>query len=320
MDINAISYNTQKLRPSGRACYSEAMTTLSKIILIGRPKVPGVPEAVRALYHFLSKRSAEIAVDNETAKMLEEARAPVCVTPDILKNYQLVIVVGGDGSLLNAAHLALPHDLPVLGINRGRLGFLTDIHPNDLEKVGDVLEGRYHVEHRFLLDAYLTQENQKKAYAQDIALNDVVLLPGDVAHMIAFEIYIDGQFVCKQRADGLIMATPTGSTAYALSGGGPILHPQLDAIVLVPMFPHTLSSRPIVISGESEIELRISSANTAAPHVSCDGQNRIAIPPGGRVHVRKHPKLLRLVHPLEYNYFKTLREKLKWETLPHERD
>lgn len=295
-----------------------AMTAMNKIILIGRPNVAGAPETLNALYAFLTQRQAKIAVDKDTAKMLAAGRKPALISPKILKSYELIIVVGGDGSLLNAAHLALPYNLPVLGINRGRLGFLTDIHPNDLQKVGEVLDGRYHIEQRFLLDARFYKNSAKKPFAQDVALNDVVLLPGDIAHMIAFEIYINGQFVCKQRADGLITATPTGSTAYALSGGGPILHPQLDAVVLVPMFPHTLSSRPVVVAGDSEIELHIAAANAVSPHVSCDGQNRIALPAGGRVVVSKKSQLLHLVHPQDYNYFKTLREKLKWENLPHE--
>jgi NAD+ kinase len=296
------------------------MTNINKIVLMGRPKVPGVPETVNALYHFLKQRRVQIAFDAETAKMLSAEETPLIINDNILSTSELAIVVGGDGSLLNAAHLALPHDLPVLGINRGRLGFLTDIHPQDLNKVAEVLDGHYRIEQRFLLDARLYAEASPNAFAQDVALNDVVLLPGDIAHMIAFETYVDGQFVCKQRADGLIIATPTGSTAYALSGGGPILYPQLDAVVLVPMFPHTLSSRPIVVSGSSEIELRISSINTISPHVSCDGQNRIPLPPGGVVRVKKKSQLLRLVHPQDYNYFKTLREKLKWESSPHERE
>lgn len=291
------------------------MTTIKKVVLIGRPHVAGVPETVNSLYEFLCNRCTAVALDNETAKMLPGN--PMVISLSSLYEYELIIVVGGDGSLLNAAHLALPYHLPVLGINRGRLGFLTDIHPNDLATVGEVLDGHYHIEQRFLLEAQLYHESSSDAFAQDVALNDVVLMPGDIPHMIAFEIYINQNFVCKQRADGLIIATPTGSTAYALSGGGPILHPQLDAVVLVPMFPHTLSSRPIVISGSSEIELRISSSNLVAPHISCDGQNRIGLLPGGRVRIKKKTQLLRLVHPRDYNYFKTLREKLKWENLPH---
>ncbi|MBS0349662.1 MAG: NAD(+) kinase [Proteobacteria bacterium] len=289
------------------------MQKLNKIILMGRPKITGVPETVKTLYEYLSHRKIEVALDHETASMLPIQANPNLINEAILSEYDLMIVVGGDGSLLNAAHLALPYNLPVLGINRGRLGFLTDIHPQDLDKVGAVLDGHYYIEHRFLLDARFFHAHGNTPFSQNIALNDVVLLPGDISHMISFEIYIDQQFVCRQRADGLIMATPTGSTAYALSGGGPILHPHLDAIVLVPMFPHTLTSRPIVISSACEIELHISSSNIASPHISCDGQNRIALAPGGKVKVYKKSQQLRLVHPEDYNYFKTLREKLKWE-------
>ena len=148
---------------------------------------------------------------------------------------------------------------------------------------------------------------------QNVALNDVVLLPGDVAHMIEFDITVNNEFVFTQRADGMIVATPTGSTAYALSGGGPIMHPSLNAVVLVPMFPHTLSSRPIVIDGDSHIDIWISDSNETSPYVSCDGITRIAVPPGGKIHIRKNPEPLRLIHPIDYNYFTTLREKLGWE-------
>ncbi len=293
------------------------MNQIRKIILIGRTKISGVPETVNALYEFLNKLGAQVAMDSETAQMLSGDQQPLSTNPDILRNFELIIVVGGDGSLLNAAHLALPYNLPVLGINRGKLGFLTDIHPKDLQKVADVLNGNYFIEPRFLLQAQLFQPHSDTPYSKNVALNDVVLLPGDIAHMIAFEIYINRQFVCRQRADGLIIATPTGSTAYALSGGGPILHPNLDAVVLVPMFPHTLSSRPIVVSSHSQIELHISRGNLVCPHISCDGFNRIELPPDGKVRVNKHEHLLQLVHPEDYNYFKTLREKLKWENLPH---
>ncbi len=289
-----------------------------KIILIGRSGITGVPETVNALYEYLLQYTLAVALEKETAKMLPSNLSPLIATEETLANYELVIVVGGDGSLLNAAHLVFPYRLPILGINRGKLGFLADISPTDLHKVAEVLDGKYHIETRFLLDAKLYENDI--LYAHDIALNDVVLLPGDIAHMITFEIFINNQFVCKQRADGLIIATPTGSTAYALSGGGPILHPQLDAMVLVPMFPHTLSSRPIVVSGNSNIELYISPSNISSPHVSCDGQNRISLPPGGKVCVQKKDPLLRLIHPLEYNYFKTLREKLKWSSNPNDGD
>ncbi len=286
--------------------------SFQKIILVGRPGLPLVSQTVTSLYQFLFERNFIIAVEKETAKMFDPIISLNILNAEDLAQYDLIIVVGGDGSFLQAAHLALPYNLPVLGINRGRLGFLTDIHPNDLHRVDEVLAGHFDMESRFLLNAHLYKDTQLESYAHDLALNDVVLLPGDVAHMISFEIFINQQFVCQHRADGLIIATPTGSTAYALSGGGPILHPKLDALVLVPMFPHTLSSRPIVVTGDSEIELHIDSNNPSSAHISCDGQSRIAIPPGGKVKVKKEPHLLHLIHPKDYNYFKTLREKLKW--------
>ncbi len=178
--------------------------------------------------------------------------------------------------------------------------------------MGEVLSGNFRKEKRMLLSTSHFF-NSKEKYT-DIALNDVVLLPGDeLAQMIEFDIIIDGHFVCHQRADGLIIATPTGSTAYALSGGGPILHPQLNAIVLVPMFPHTLSSRPIVVSGDANIELYISERNEASPYVSCDGQSRVKIAPGSHLHIERHEHMLQLIHPDSYEYFATLREKLGWQ-------
>jgi len=229
---------------------------------------------------------------------------------------------------------------PVLGVNRGRLGFLADIHPGELyTKIGEILDGNYFEETRFLLTSFETgssslNDSQKKTTiphsAQESkrvskhqtkngiklgdALNDIVLLPGEFAHMIEFSVYVNDQFICTQRADGLIVTTPTGSTAYALSGGGPILHPALDAIALVPMFPHTLSSRPIVVAGNSRIEIVISKDNETSPRISCDGEARIPILPGHQVQIHKKAQELRLVHPMDYNYFQTLRTKLHWGT------
>ena len=154
-------------------------------------------------------------------------------------------MVGGDGSLLHAAHAVVKNEIPVLGVNRGRLGFLTDIHPKRLEKIKSILDGEYILEKRFLLSASV--EHHGELLGQSDALNEVALIPDLVPHMYEFEIFIDDKFVCSQDSDGVIIATPTGSTAYALSGGGPILHPQLDAMVIVLMFPHTLTMRPIVI-------------------------------------------------------------------------
>jgi NAD+ kinase len=203
------------------------------------------------------------------------------------------------------------HGTPVLGINRGSLGFLTDIRPDELEvKVSEVLAGRYLLESRFLLEAHVRRGLE--SIGQSDALNDVVLHPGKSTRMIEFEMFIDGQFVCSQKADGLIVSTPTGSTAYALSAGGPIMHPKLDAIVIVPMYPHTLSSRPIVVDGNSELKVVVASDMQIYPLVSCDGQNHFTCAPGDTLTIRKKAQKLQLIHPLEHNYYEVCRTKLGW--------
>lgn len=283
-------------------------TSFHHIGLIGRAGKK-TADTLDSVAQYLTSKNIAVSIEANTAEMLQHAAHPLFSEHTIPTDMDLMIVIGGDGSLLNAAHMALPHDLPVLGINRGRLGFLTDIHPNDLDKIGEVLIGRFQVEKRFLLQA------DHDSTSLGLALNEVVLLPGDTAQLIEFDIFVDNQFVCHQRADGLIIATPTGSTAYALSGGGPILHPQLNAIVMVPMFPHTLSNRPIVVDGDAKIELVIHEHrdHQTAPFISCDGQNRIKLALGTRITVSKHPKSLRLIHPESYRYFETLREKLGWQ-------
>lgn len=281
-----------------------------KVALLGRQRVEGIEETLLMLRDYLAQFPVEVVLEPDTAEMVPEADLRIFSKDLICKNCDLLIVVGGDGSMLNAAHIAINYGLPVLGINRGRLGFLTDIRPDELFKVKAVLAGEYVEEHRFLLQAEIESEN---SVTETVALNDVVLLPGNIAHMIEFEVRINNQIICTQRADGIIVATPTGSTAYALSGGGPILYPQLDAIVLVPMFPHTLSSRPIVVKGDSEIMVHLSADNEVTPRVSCDGQRRIPLAPGGKIKIKKYPQTLRLIHPLDYNYYQTLREKLGWE-------
>ncbi len=282
--------------------------------LIGRYRGmgTGVVNTLQALAEYLDKRQHKVFLDLEAAKEMQTQHYPALSLTELGKQCDLIIVVGGDGSLLNAARCAAPFGKAVLGINRGRLGFLTDIHPDHLEeKVEQVLQGNYITESRFLLST--TLEADGKMMQLDNALNDVVLMPGDIPHMIEFMITVNDQFVCKQRADGLIITTPTGSTAYALSGGGPILHPKLDAIALVPMFPHTLSSRPVVIASDSNIEIFITKNNECSPRLSCDGHKRVTIPANSKLHIKKYEKPLTLIHLKDYNYFETLRTKLGWE-------
>ncbi|PCH55753.1 MAG: NAD(+) kinase [Legionellales bacterium] len=230
-----------------------------------------------------------------------------------LERSDLIIVVGGDGSLLHAARIAVEHNIPIVGINKGRLGFLTDIAPDHFEsKLSEILNGQYITEQRSLLVTEIIRNN--KIINSATALNDVVLYTNALARMIDFEIYINNEFVLDQRADGLIIATPTGSTAYALSAGGPILYPGLQAITVLPILPHTLSSRPIAVADTSIIEITLKPNNASNASISCDGQIHIELTPGDKISSKKYHKTLQLLHPTDYDYFRILRQKLGWST------
>jgi len=288
------------------------MPKFKNVGIIGRYRSEKIVETVQSLVDFLVRQKINVSIEQETAEQISTAKLPIFNKDDIAQKCDLLIVVGGDGSMLGAAKVASEHHVPVLGINRGTLGFLTDIPPDDFEKqVLEVLSGQYYEEPRFLLKAEFIK-NDKVIYS-DTALNDIVLMPGAIPHMIEFETFINNKFMCKQRADGLIVATPTGSTAYALSGGGPILYPSLDAMVMVPMFPHKLSSRPIVIKGDSEISIVISPKTESAPKISCDGEERVTLEEGCSLRISKSDYKLKLLHPCEHDYFETLRNKLGWE-------
>ncbi len=285
--------------------------TFQRIALMGRQRQNGIEDTLFALHDYLQKNGFTVVFEQQTAAHIDLAvtRVP---SDELPQACDILLVVGGDGSMLYAAQMAASHDIPVLGINRGRLGFLTDMYPQHLEKIKEVLQGHYYEEHRFLLNGCI--DHQSKRLTEFAALNEIVLSPGETAHMLEFDVLINEQFMCEFSADGLIVATPTGSTAYALSGGGPILHPGLNAFVLVPMFPHTLSNRPIVVDANSSITIQISANNSAAPFVSGDGQKRMALPLGASLTLTKKKEQLRLIHPLDYRYFDTLRAKLGWQS------
>ena len=288
------------------------MAHFQRIGLLARLNHSQVLESVRHLIRYLGNDHT-LVVEQHTAQLLDgdDISYQVCDGVDFANCIDLAIVVGGDGSILSAARELVDSGIPLLGVNRGRLGFLNDIHPDEIEpRVGKVLAGEYVESKRFLLETEITRNDSSIGSA--IALNDVVLHPGQSIRMMEFELYIDGQFVNSQRSDGLIVSTPTGSTAYALSGGGPILHPDLDAIVLVPMNPHTLSSRPIVVPGTSEIEIRVSARNELHPSVTCDGQNHIETEPGDVIRIAKKSQELHLIHPHDYNFYQICRTKLGW--------
>ncbi|HBX35786.1 MAG TPA: NAD(+) kinase [Pseudohongiella sp.] len=287
------------------------MPTFTKLGLMGRPGHAGVVSTLHRLIEFLQARGLQIVLEQRTAELVPELSLPECRRHELGGECDLVVVVGGDGSMLNAARALINHDVPVLGINRGRLGFLTDILPEELESALDaVLAGNYREESRFMLEFSVLRDDE--TLPGGTALNDVVLHPGTAAQMIEFELFIDGQFVNSQQSDGLIVATPTGSTAYSLSAGGPIMHPSLNALVLVPMYPHTLSSRPLVVGADQEVRIVVVKQRAISPLVSCDGAVRFHTEPGDEIIVRKKSSALRLIHPLDYNYYEICRSKLGW--------
>ncbi|MDI9819037.1 MULTISPECIES: NAD(+) kinase [unclassified Legionella] len=272
----------------------------------------GVNESLHRLVDFLQQEKVDTFLDIDTATYFD-VDLPTLARNAMGKKQDLIVVVGGDGSLLSAARMAIKVNVPVIGINRGRLGFLTDISPNDIEScLSAVLAGRYEEELRFLLHTRI--HDGETIYFQGDALNDVVLGRGNETHLIEFDVFINQRFVSRYRSDGLILSTPTGSTAYALSAGGPIMHPQLNAIVLVPMFSHSLSSRPLVVSAEVKIDLKISERNESDLRISCDGHESRLVKPGQLVSIEKNAQQLRLLHPNDYHYYDTLRIKLGWES------
>jgi NAD+ kinase len=282
--------------------------------LIGRPGSDEVVQTLRQVIAVLQARECHVILDTDIEDLLGKHGLQVGDRRVIGESCDLVVVVGGDGCLLGAARALSRFGTPVVGVNRGHLGFLTDIMPSDIElHLGAILDGDYEAEKRFLLDAEVRRDQHPVGGGP--ALNDVVIRAGDSVHMVEFLLSIDGHPVYQQRSDGLIIATPTGSTAYALSGGGPIMHPKIDAIVLVPMHPHTLSSRPLVVDGNSEIKVEILSKNNS-PLVSCDGQPGVRAQAGDIISIRKRAQKLTLLHPRGHDFYGACRSKLGWSGKP----
>ena len=224
----------------------------------------------------------------------------------------LVISLGGDGTLLSAARALVNKDTPLLGINLGRLGFLADVSVADFEQhLIDVIAGKYTIEKRFFIAGEI--DGPDRSPASNIALNDIVLHSHESLSMIEYEVYSDGNLIHKQRADGVIVTTPTGSTAYALSGGGPIMHPSLETLAIVPICPHTLTNRPIVLPAAQEIDVRLGQAESIA-RVNYDGQSTVIINSEDRIRIKRYPGSIALLHPEDYDFFQILRAKLYWST------
>jgi len=277
--------------------------------LIGKYKSPEIAGPLLKLAEFLTQRGIKVLIDRLTASHVGDNQYTVLVLEEIGRQADLAIVLGGDGTMLNIARTFAPYDAALVGVNQGRLGFLTDISIDTMfETIGAILEGNYVTEERMLLEANVL--SGESSVFSVLAFNDVVISKGIKGSMIELEVRIDGQFLYTVRADGLIVSSPTGSTAYALSAGGPIVHPSLSVMGLVPICPHTFSSRPIVISSECVVEIIIGGAGDARAHF--DSHSHFDLRAQDHVVVRRYGHTIRLLHPVGHNYYSMLREKLHW--------
>ena len=284
-------------------------TSFKNVALIGKYKSPQIAHPLLELAAFLEERGVGVMIDRLTASHIGECRYPALTLEELGERADLAIVLGGDGTMLNIARTLAPFDVALIGVNQGRLGFLTDISIETMfETIGAILEGEYVAEDRMLLEADVFSAGEPVLNV--LAFNDVVVSKGVRGSMIEFEIHIDGEPIYTQRSDGLIVSTPTGSTAYALSAGGPIVHPSLRVITLVPVCPHTLSNRPIVISSERTIEIVVHSADDPRAHF--DSHSHVELGEGDRIRIRRYPHDISLLHPAGHSYYAMLRQKLNW--------
>jgi len=279
--------------------------------LIGRFSDARVAESALTLLPHLKKRGVRALLPDSDSLDAPAGLVERIPEDEIANRADLVIAIGGDGTLLYAARLVAHRGVPLIGINRGRLGFLTDVLPQDmLASVDAALDGRCERDERSLLEARLITSNGRTT--QSLALNDVVLQKWETGRMLDFETWIDGVYVNTHGGDGLVVASSTGSTAYALSCGGPIVAPHLDALVLAPISPHTLSDRPIVVSGRSVISIKLIDRPETRAQVTCDGVSLGELLPGDRVEVHPTARKITLLHPNRFEYYRLLRSKLHW--------
>lgn len=294
------------------------MTPFRSIGVIGKRREPHLP-TLASLCQVLRSQGCEVLVEDNPA--LSDAPAGRRVSRDELaRSVDLVVVVGGDGTLLDAGRSMAPAAVPLLGVNQGRLGFMADLLPEHLaESLAAVIQGEYETEDRMVLSARVLRAGGSPADTAPprIAINDVVLRNQASIRMLEFESWMDDDFISLHRADGMIICSPTGSTAYALSGGGPLMHPSLQAMALVPICPHTLSDRPIVVGGEQRVRLVVGGdeqmpTTSLQATMTIDGQISESLAVGDAVEVTRGDAPLRLIHPVGYSYFAILRNKLRW--------
>ncbi len=280
------------------------------VALAGRALDPRVGEVMSMLADHLVAQGHVVKVAAGQSLVLPGDGVHTVLEPELALDATLVVAVGGDGTMLHAARMAAMADVPVLGVNRGRLGFLADVGPDRmLESVDDALAGRCLAERRMLLAAHVTVDGRP---VDALALNDVVVTKRETGRTVEVRTWVNGVYVNTHGGDGFIIATPTGSTAYALSCGGPILHPSLDAVVLVPVSPHTLSDRPIVVPAGSVVEIELNDRFESWAQVACDGNVVCDLPPGARLRVERAKVSATLLHPPGHDYYRILRSKLHW--------
>lgn len=305
---NAFPHESDDLTPPPRT-----------IALVGKYNSPDIAESIGLLARYLLERGMTVLIEEETAhNVVSHLNLRGWASGSFAwlgAHADMAVVVGGDGTMLNAARQLARYRVPLIGVNQGRLGFMTDIARSDmLTRMDDLLDGKFVPETRLMLDAEILRGN--RTVVTNLALNDVVVDKGATGRMIEFELFVDGEFIYRLRADGLIVATSTGSTAYALSANGPILHPQVSAIALVPLCPHALSNRPILIGDRNEIEIRVVHATDSRAHF--DGQVTVDLRSDDRVRIRRSEYSICLLHPPGHSYFAMLRQKLRWSERPKE--
>lgn len=287
----------------------------SRVAIFGKPRAEGIREPLSRIIDIVQRAGMEVLLDAATRETVRLDDFTGYSLAAIGKHADVAVVLGGDGTMLGIARELAPHQVPLIGINHGRLGFMTDIALDQMPEVlTAMLAGDYEIDRRILLDAEVLRKGSPAFHAR--ALNDVVVSRGVNGGMVEFTVRVDGVTMYNQRADGLILATPTGSTAYALSANGPILHPALAGLVLVPVAPQTLSNRPIALPDTCVVEIEITDVRDAASHF--DMQTFSQLSPGDVVRARKSRDTATLLHPRGYNYFETLRQKLHWNVMPSE--
>lgn len=287
--------------------------TFSRVALFGRFQTSAVGTSIRDIADFLAARGIEVLLDGRTAEFIGDGPWKSTAPERIGHEAHLAIAVGGDGTMLGVARMLAPFGVPVVGINHGRLGFITDIALADWRPaLGSILDGQFESEERSLLTSRVVREGQTVWH--ELSLNDVVVSRSSRTGMIELQVEVDGLYMYTQRGDGLIIATPTGSTAYSLSANGPILHPLLRGLVLVPVAPQTLSNRPICLPDHVTIMVRV--VDGREPRVACDMQVFTDLQVGDDIVIERAPFTTRFLHPPGYSYFATLRGKLNWQELP----